>query len=111
MQFLEKNTWAPYNFYKKKKQVGGAGSLKLPLFPASTLSRPCGFFRRSGVIGFALQGEIAPHKLVLGYASEILKGLFGHFRINGQQIFQLKTVGRLMRPLQTGSLVGICNDA
>ena len=31
------------------------------------------------MIGFALQGEIAPHKLVLGYTSEIQKGPFGHF--------------------------------
>ena len=63
------------------------------------------------MIGFALQGEIAPHKLVLGYTSEIQNGSFGPFWVNGQQISQLKTVGRLMRPLQTGSLVGICNDA
>ena len=60
--------------------------------------------------GFALQGEIAPPG-VLGNTSEIQKGPLGHFWVNGQQISQLKTVGRLMRPLQTGSLVGICNDA
>ena len=49
--------------------------------------------------------------VLLGYTSEIQNGPFGPLWVNGQQISQLKTVGRLMRPLQTGSLVGICNDA
>ena len=66
-------------FFLKKRKIGDAGSLKITARPSSgsTLSRPCGEFKRSGMIGFAWQGEIAPHKLVLGYTSEIQEGPFG----------------------------------